>query len=83
VDVNGGELPSSLRVRVRPVGLLGGAAMVVVWVVLAALIVAAAVVIVPLTLVVLLVIAVWRGAGGALRAMWPGSDGRKNVRVRG
>jgi len=75
VGVNGGELPSSVRVRVRPVGLLGGAAMVVVWV-------APAAVIVPLALVVLLVLAVWRGAGGALRAMWPRSDGRKNVRVR-
>ncbi|MCC6970805.1 MAG: hypothetical protein IT434_11370 [Phycisphaerales bacterium] len=68
--------------RERPIGLFGGAAMVVVWVVLAALIVAAAVVIVPLALVVLLMVAVWRGAGSALRAMRPRGDGRKNVRVR-
>lgn len=82
-----GELPTleratSARVRVRPVGLFGGLAMVVVWVVLAALIVAAAVVIIPLALVVLLVVAIWRGVGGALRGMWPRGDGRRNVRVR-
>ncbi len=86
MDVSG-ELPtlesaSSVRVRVRPVGLFGGLAMLVVWVVMAALIVAAAVVIIPLALVVLLFVAIWRGAGGVLRAMWPRGDGRRNVRVR-
>lgn len=86
MDVSG-DLPtlestSSVRVRLRPTGLLGGLAMLVVWVVLAALIVAAAVVIIPLALVVLLCVAIWRGAGGVLRAMWPRVDGRKNVRVR-
>lgn len=69
--------------RVRPVGLLGGLAMLVVWVVLAALVVAAAVVVVPLALVVMLVVAIWRGVGGALRGMWARGDGRRNVRVRG
>jgi hypothetical protein len=61
--------------------MFGALAMVAAWVVLAALIVAAAVVIVPLALVVLLTVGVWRGAGGALQAVWPGRDGRKNVRV--
>lgn len=62
--------------------MFGVLAMVAAWVVLAALIVAAAVVIVPLALVLLLAVAVWRGAGGALRAAWPSQDGRRNVRVR-
>ncbi len=62
--------------------MFGALAMVAAWVVLAALIVAAAVVIVPLALVVLLLVGVWRGAGGVLRAVWPSQDGRRNVRVR-